>query len=314
MRALTLLLAIPSLLAAQSGEELFQQRRFAEAKSAFQAELATNKNDANALFYMGRIVYAEGNSKEAVDWFERAVKHNEQSALYHHWLGSALGDEAQKASKFRQPFLARRVKGEFELAVKLDPKMIEPRRGLVDFYSIAPGVMGGSMDKAREQAAEIGKINAMQGHFAMARIAQRQKDLAVEERELKAARSAAPDSVSPYYTLASFYRRQSKWDDAFALYDSLMAAKPDEKPVRATYGIVAAMSGKNLERGERELKLYLDHPPTDLNAQTLSVVRFRLGQIYEQTARKELARAEYAEAVKQNPQNQDAKKALEALK
>jgi tetratricopeptide (TPR) repeat protein len=314
MRALTLLLAIPSLLAAQSGEQLFQERRFAEAKTAFQAQLATNKDDANALYYMGRIVYAEGNSKEAVDWFEKAVKQNDQSALYHHWLGSALGDEAQKASKFRQPFLARRLKGEFERAVQLDPTMIEPRRGLVDFYSIAPGVMGGSMDRAKEQAAEIGRLNAMQGHFALARIAQREKDLAAEEREFKAARAVAPDSAQPYYSLASFYRRQSRWDDAFALYDSLMKAKPDEKIVHATYGIVAAMSGKNLERGERELKWFLENPPADVTPQTLSTVRFRLGHIYEQTARKDLARAEYTEAVKQNPQNADAKKALDGLK
>lgn len=314
MRALTLLLALPSLLTAQSGEQLFRERRYAEARVVFQGQLSTNKNDATALYHMGRIVYAEGNSKEAVDWFEKAVKQNEQSATYHFWLGSALGDEAQKANKLRQPFLARRVKGEFERAVQLDPAMIEPRRGLVDFYSMAPGVMGGSMEKAKLQAAEIGKLDRLQGQFALARIAQREKDAAAEESAFKVALASFPDSSAAYYSLAAFYRRQSRWDDAFALYDSLMRVMPDEKVVHVAYGAVAAASGKNLERGERELKLYLENPPTDAPAQTLSAARFRLGQIYERTARKDLARAEYLEAVKQNPQNQDAKKALDALK
>jgi len=46
----------------------------------------------------------------------------------------------------------------------------------------------------------------------------------------------------------------------------------------------------------------------------MSNAHWRLGQIYEKTGRKELAKAEYGEALKLNPQNQNAKKSLEALK
>jgi tetratricopeptide (TPR) repeat protein len=314
MRRAILLLAIPSLLAAQTPEQLFQARRFDEARAAFQALLAQNRNDANALFYMGRIAYAQDKDSEAANWFEKAVKQDDQSAVYHLWLGRALGDLAQNANKLKQPFLARRVRNEFERAVQLDPRMPEPREGLVDFYSIAPGVMGGSMDKAKEQAAELVKLNPMRGHLASARLAERQKDSTTAEREYKAAIAAASDSAAAYYTLASWYRRQSRWDEAFATYEQLMAAKPDEVTAHATWGIVAAISGKNLERGERELKYWLDNPPADAPAASYSNVHFRLGQIYEKTERKELARSEYSEALKANPQNQDAKKALAALR
>jgi hypothetical protein len=47
-----------------------------------------------------------------------------------------------------------------------------------------------------------------------------------------------------------------------------MRAKPDEIISHATYGIVAAMSGKNLERGERELKIFLADPPKEVTPQT----------------------------------------------
>jgi tetratricopeptide (TPR) repeat protein len=183
----------------------------------------------------------------------------------------------------------------------------------VSFYSIAPGFMGGSMDKAREQANEIVKLNPIRGSFQLARVAERSKDLAAAETAYKSVITVAPDSAIGYYGLANFYRNQSRWDEAFATYDQLMKVKPDEMPVHLTWAGTAAQSGLQLERGEREVKFYLeqakDAPPANM-----SNAHWRLGQIYEKTSRRELAKAEYAEALKLNAQNQNAKKSLDALK
>jgi Tfp pilus assembly protein PilF len=46
----------------------------------------------------------------------------------------------------------------------------------------------------------------------------------------------------------------------------------------------------------------------------VSNAHWRLGQIYEKTSRRDLAKAEYNEALKMNPQNRNAKKSLEDLK
>ncbi len=46
----------------------------------------------------------------------------------------------------------------------------------------------------------------------------------------------------------------------------------------------------------------------------LSGAHFRLGHIYEKTSRRDEAKAAYAEAVRINAQNVDARRALEALK
>jgi len=312
--------ALPLSLLAQSSatavtpEKLFELRRFDEARAAFEGILAKDKNDANALFYLGRIAEAQGKSGDAVDWYEKAVKRDDKNALYHFYLGSAVGTEAQKANKLRQPFLARRVKSEFERSVQLDPNLIDPRFGLVDFYSIAPGIMGGSMDKAREQAAEIGKLNAMRGHEANARIANRVKDTITVEKEWRAAITVAPDSARGYSGLATFYRGRGRYDEAAAVYDEWMKARPNDATPHANWGIVAVLAGKNLERAERELKYWFEHYPKDTPPAVVSGIHFRLAQLYEKQSRKDLARAEYEEAVKLNPDNQDAKKALAALK
>jgi len=300
--------------ATPSVEQLIAARRFDDAKPAIDAMLARNGKDPAALYLMGRLTYAQGNSGRAVDWFEKAVDGDENNATYHLWLGNALGDEAQKASKFRQPFLARRVKNEFERAVALDPRSVLARQGLVDFYSVAPGIMGGDMNKAKQQANEMLPLSGMRGHYALARIAERQKDSVTAERELKASVAAQPDSTFGYANLAGFYRRHERWDEAFATWDALIKARPDLAAAHANWGIYAALSGKYYERGERELKYYLDHLPSDALPTTISAVRLRLGQIYEKTGRRDAARGEYQESLKANPQNQDAKNALAALK
>lgn len=318
MRTATLLLVLASSLSAQTPEELFKAGRYDDAKKVFAERVAKDKNDHHARFYLGRIAEETNNPNEAVDWYEKALELNDTSATYHFWLGSATGDLAEKASKLKQPFLARKIKSEFERASQLDPRMLEPRLGLVRFYLRAPGFMGGSLEKAQQQAAEIRKLHPFRGFFAEAEIAQNQKNVAAEgkayEGALAAAKVAVPDSLQPWYSLASYYRRNNRADEAFALYDSIMRRKPDEIPVHATYGVAASLTGKNLERGEREIKHYLANPPKAVNDATLSFVRYHLGQIYEKTARRDAARAEYIEATKLNAKNEDARKALGALK
>ena len=318
MRFAALLLVIASSVAAQTPEELFKQGKYEDAKKAFGERVARNRNDANALFYMGRIAEEQDKFNEAVDWYEKALKLNDTSATYHFWLGSATGALAQRASKIKQPFLARKVKAEFERASQLDPKMLDPRLGLVNFYVMAPGFMGGSVEKAHQQAAEIKKLHPFRGYYAEAQIASKQKNVAAEgkayEEALAAARQFAPDSLAPWYSLANYYRRNARYDESFALYDSIMKRKPDEIPVHASYGVVSSMSGRNLERGERELKYYLERPPKDVSDVTLSFVRYHLGQVYEKSGRRDAAKTEYAEAVRLYKDNGDAKKALAALK
>ena len=310
-RALLFLMLASTSLAAQSPEQLFADRRFPEAKVAFQARLKANPGDAAAMYHLGRIADAENRNAEAIDWFERAVKREPNSALYHFWLGSAVGEEAQNASKIRQPFLARKVKAEFERAVALDPKMVEPRMGLVDFYSIAPGVMGGSMDKAREQAAALVTLNPLRGHLAFARIAMRQKNDSATILAHEAAIAAAPDSTAGYYGLGSFHRSRNRFPESLRVYDRLLQRRNDEIVAHALYGIVAALGGIEMERGERELKYFLANTPKEnTTPQSFSNVHYRLGMIYDKTGRPELAQKEYAEAVKWNPKNEDARKAI----
>ena len=94
----------------------------------------------------------------------------------------------------------------------------------------------------------------------------------------------------------------------------MIKARPNDPAPHANYGVTAAMSGLQLERGERELKYFLDRRPETTPSVLLSGLHFRLGQIYQKTTRPDQAKAAYNEALKLNPKNEDARKALAALK
>ena len=296
-------------------QKLATDQKYDEARAEVQALLKKNGSDDAAMHCMGRIYAAMDKAGESAEWFEKAIRANDKVSAHHLWLGNALGSQAQRANKLKQPFLAKRVKTEFQRAVDLDPASIDARRGLIQFYSQAPGVMGGSMEKAKEQAREIGKLNQMRGHFEMASLLEnKDKDIPGTEREYAAALSAAPDSNVAYNTLASFYRRQKRYGEAIAVYERLLKAKPDAINARLNIGFNVAMSGQNLERGEREVKDWLANPPANAPAANTGFAHYVLGMIYDRQGKKDDARAEYQKAIALDPKNADAKKALAALK
>jgi tetratricopeptide (TPR) repeat protein len=264
---------------------------------------------------MGRVYVAMDKSGDAIGWFEKAIKANDKVSVHHLWLGNSLGDQAEHTNKLKLPFLARRIKSEFEKAVELDPTSIDGRHGMIQFYAQAPGVMGGNLDKAKEQAREIEKLNAMRGHWEMAQLLEtKDKDFAGAEREYNAALTAAPDSNFAYNSLAQFYRRQKKYSEAVGVYERLLKAKPDASNAHLNIGYNVALSGQNLERGEQEIKGWLADPPKDAPAVNTGFAHYVLGMIYDRQSKKDAARAEYQLALQFNPKNAEAKKALDALK
>jgi len=294
-------------------QRLITDQKYDEARAETEGLLKRNPSDDVALHCMGMIYVAMDKPGDAVDWFEKAVKANDKSSAHHLWLGNALGEQASHTNKLKLPFLARRVKGEFDKAVELDPKSLDARHGLIQFYSQAPSVMGGSMDKAKEQAREIGKLDAIRGHVEMAALLERDKDVAGAEHEFNAIVSAAPDSGIGYNALGNFYRRQKRYSDAVSVYETLLRVKPDAVNAHLLIGWNLKLAGEN-DRGGREIKQWLSAPPKDAPSQNLSTAHQWLGDIYAAESKKDAARIEYQTALQLNPKNGDAKKALESLK
>ena len=300
-------------LGAQSVEEgiqLFNAKKSGEAGAVL---LPHGQTDARAAYYLGRIELANNDPDKAVEWFEGAVKLNPKSAVYYNWLGRGYGTQAQRASIFRAPGLARKTKNALDTAVGLDPDNLDVRDDLITYYAQAPGFMGGSKAKARETLFEIKKRNAYRGSAATANLCAAEKDIACVERELKGMATSYPDSAAVYGSLAAFYANQKQFDKAFAVLDERLRAKPTELTTLYAVGRTASLSGQNLDEGERALKAYLASPIPEAGPAPAHV-HYRLGTIYEKKGAKDLAREEYRTALQLNPKHPDARKALASLR
>jgi tetratricopeptide (TPR) repeat protein len=237
---------------------------------------------------------------------------NPRNAVYYDWLGRAYGRQAQHANKFRLPFLARKTRNAWETALALDPNNLDVRDDLIAYYSVAPGFLGGSKDKAREMAAEIKKRNVYRGGLSVANLCAAEKDSVCVERELHEIATNYPDSSAAFASLAAYYANQKQFDRAFAVLDERLRSHPNELTTLFQVGRTASLSGQNLDRGEQALKRYLSTPTPD-KAPAPANAHYRLGLIYEKKGARDLAREEYRTALQLNPRFDDAEKALNAL-
>ena len=122
----------------------------------------------------------------AVGECEQAVNMDGQNSDFHMWLARALGEKASRASFLSAYSLAKRVRSEFETAVRLNPRNAEALADLGEFDYDAPGIVGGGIDKAEAVASQLDKVDPARAHELRGRIAESQKDYGTAEREFRA--------------------------------------------------------------------------------------------------------------------------------
>ena len=315
MALLSLSVASLALAASPKTDEairLFEARQIDQARPLLEAAVREDPSDSRAAHYLGRACLSADDVDKAVEWMEKSVALDGGRVDYHLWLGRAYGAKAMRATVFQQPSLAGKVRREFERASALDPENLEARFALIEFYLRAPGVMGGSLAKAHEQAAEIRKRDPLQGHRATGRVAEYQGWYDAARQEYAAALRDFPERSEPYYWMAAFCERRKDYDRAFEIYEKLLEKTPAEAAARYQIGRTAAVSGENLDRGIECLQAYLLHTPGP-EEPSLAYAHLRLGAIYERKHDKDLAKAEYNAALSLDPMLRDARKALTSL-
>jgi tetratricopeptide (TPR) repeat protein len=209
--------------------------------------------------------------------------------------------------------LAKRARGALERAVQLDPSSVDARASLVQFYLLAPGIVGGSTSKARAHAAEIAKRSEFRGALARAWIAEDRGKHDEAAREYRAAIAREPDSLVAYWGLAQLWHRAEHFDSAFALMDGVMARHPDAMPAYYYYGRGSSLSGQHLAAAVGALTRYLSYTPHE-GEPPLSSAHYRLGWVYERMGDHAAARREYEISLRLEPTRGEVKKALARLR
>lgn len=150
-------------------EALFKARQFVELERMGQQRLAGQADDRQAVLALAVAVQQAESTKArreaAIARAEACTDRQPQAAECHFALGGALGVHAVNEGLMTMAGSAGRVHDALRRALELSPGWYAARSAMVTFYVVAPGLMGGSRDKALQAArgaAQPEQVRALQ--------------------------------------------------------------------------------------------------------------------------------------------------------
>lgn len=198
------------------------------SRSSKEAGTVSGSGVAEAHFTLGIVYLLEDeNSERAVEHLEKAVAMDRQNAEYNFRLGQAYAAEFPNANMFRKPFIARRVKDQYELAVRFDPNNTAYREALIEYLTLAPAVLGGSYAAARRHADVLRTIDRYTGLLAHAGILAEEGDVARAESMYRQAIRLYPDRWQAYHRIGVFYMNVRQVDEAITSFKRHVELSPD---------------------------------------------------------------------------------------
>jgi hypothetical protein len=236
------LLFLASVCLAQDAapEQLIEAGHWKRARVLVEARLRAAPDDANAIFLQSQIRNAFGDHTSPQTLAEKAVRLDGGVARYHRQLAEVQGVMAQHAGILQQVALARRFRKEIDTALALDPRDVQAQRDLMEFYLLAPGLLGGDIKRAESAAQQIAALDQAEGFLARARIAEVRKDNGQMEAMLRRAAEVHPPSYKAQVALAEFYLAPEHPNDAPAEAWARSALAVDGKRIGA-YSVLASI-------------------------------------------------------------------------
>jgi cytochrome c-type biogenesis protein CcmH/NrfG len=344
------LLASPAAAPADlSLDALIKEGHWKRARPLAERQYESNPNNARAAYLLSQVKMAFGDLDGALPLAERAVSLDGSNAAYHFQLAAVCGEKADAASFFQKAGWAKRFREEAEEAASLDPKNVDARFALIEFYLQAPRLMGGDKTKARDMADQIARADAGEGYVAELRLARENHDTAREAALCGGALAAATENydalgslatycdldapqspsapeqfarramkadvgrVEAYTVLARFYARAGRSQDLQPLLAEAEKMVPDDLTPTYAAGNALLAAGKDLPNAERCFRKYLSGEP-EAGAPGLAEAHWRLGLVLEKAGRKPEAISEIQTAVQMKPSLQAAKKDLDRLR
>ena len=289
---IVLLTFISALTAsAESAKELIAAGRVDEAIAELNGHLSTAPTDAESSNLLCRAYYALEDWERAESTCKKAVALDPDNSRFHLWLGRVYGERADRANVLAAGVLAEKARGEFEHAVQLNPNDEDARLDLAEFYVLAPRVLGGGEQKAREQAQSIATVDPGREHWVYARIAEQKKDAATAEREYRQYIELSKGAAEAWLNLAFFLRRQLRIEEM-----EQAVVKLSQAPIARLDALVEASeilyrTGRSFPFATELLRRYLADGPVE--AAPAFKARYLLGLLLEKQGDKAGAAQEY---------------------
>lgn len=283
-----------------------------EAIASLHGQISASPNDAQAHNLLCRAYFSLGEWDHGISDCEKAVALAPNNSQFHLWLGRIYGEKADSASFMTAAGLARRVRNEFEIAVRLNPGNVDARTDLAEFYLEAPAMVGGGQGKAEAQAKSLATIDPATGHYVKARIAEKRKDFVTADREYREAIVASHGSATAWLNLALFYRHRQQFDQMEQTVLHMRSAPVDRADALVDAAEILIRAQRNLPEATRLLQAYLTSTAKVEQAPAFKV-HFLLGNANEKLGHKQDAASEYKLALSMAKEFRPAQQALQRV-
>jgi tetratricopeptide (TPR) repeat protein len=331
-----------------SAEALMEAGHWKRARALMETIAKGHPDEAQTVYLLSRIKLAFDDAAGAQKLAEVAVEKDGKNARYHFQLAEACIEQTQNAGMFKAISLSRCARREWEAAIALDSKYVEPRVSLMEYYMQAPGIARGDKDKSRATSEEIATLDPARGRMARAWVAQAEKQTdkaaALYQEAVKAephrydtlssaasffsnlspprcdvAAKLARDAVtvdaglvSAHVVLATCAARGQKWAELDSILAQAAQNVPDDFSPFYQAGKALLLDGHDLARAEGYFRKYLTQEPEG-GTPDLAAAHWRLALVLEKEGKKPEAIAELQASLKIKPDYEDAKKELKRL-
>jgi tetratricopeptide (TPR) repeat protein len=259
MKLGALLLSVAALLPA-AGPELERARKLynlTEFDRSLKVLQEAPQKDAEIWELIGRNLYMQGEYKKASEALDKAAAADPENGEIALWLGRAWGRRAETSSPFTAPGHASKARQWFEKAVELNPKNIEALSDLFEYYLEAPGFLGGGLDKAERLAGRMGQLDAAEGYWANAKLAEKRKEFRSAEEHLRQAIAASPQRIGRFIDLAKFLAKQGRFQESDQNLAKAEKLAPNSPKVVYAKADLYVKHGRNLEVAKGLLQKYM---------------------------------------------------------
>jgi tetratricopeptide (TPR) repeat protein len=257
--------------------------------------------------------WSAGNLDAALKAADKVLTAEPNNVTYLNAIGGLYCEQAQKANILTQLSWAGKCHGIWERALTIDPKNIDIRFNLIQYYLQAPGIAGGGSSKAKEQATAIVALDAVRGEIAFGNIGRSEKQLAEAERHYRKAAEIDGERMRGPVALASFYVNQKRWKDARAVFEPRLARNPGDGFAVFQLGRLLQLEGTDPNGALAYFERYLAGPAVPGSA-THADAWFRKGEVLLKLGRKPEAISAFESALKLTPDHRGAAAALARAK
>jgi len=225
--------------------QLFEEHRFAEAEVHLAQARALEPDAPEVHFQSGLNSMGLRQLERAESELAMALELEPENARYVLGMAQVIGKQiTSMEDSFAKIGLASRGKNLIEQAIAIDGELLDARLAKLLFCMMAPSILGGGIDRAREQILEISKVDPAVGLFAEGWLAEQEEEWESSEAHYRSSLELNDKYPRTRHRLGHLLMGQERFDEALVQFEAGLQLEPRSPASHDGKGLCLAGLGR----------------------------------------------------------------------